>query len=76
MYTSNIKDFDSVIQKAVKEIERKYNCWIFLLTDNSYWYMSIFYIAGHGEKDIKICPVNANKYTMATAIRNYFRGGR
>ena len=76
MNTININDFDTVIQKTVKELEKKHKCLIFLLTDGDYLYMSIFYMAGYGVKDIKICAGIANKYTMAAAIRNYFRGGR
>lgn len=76
METININDFDFVIQKTVKELERKHHCLIFLLTDGVYWYMSIFYMAGYGVKDIKVCTEKADKYTMATAIRNYFREGR
>ena len=75
MKPENINDFDKVIQKTIKELEVKNHCLIFLLNDGVYRYMSIFYMAGYGVKDIKLCTVSQDRYTTAAAIRSYFRKG-
>lgn len=74
MNVNGINDFDIVIKKAVREMEAKHNCWVFILNDETDWYMSIYYFdEKEMVKDIKLNPLGESKYKLATAIRKYFR---
>ena len=74
MNVHGISDFDRVIQQVVKEMEAKHNCWIFILSDEPGWYMSIFYFDGKEmEKEIKLTPIGKSKFSFASEIRKYFR---
>ncbi len=74
MNVHDINDFDKVIKSTVKEMEQKHNCWIFILSDESDWYMSINYFGElRLDKEIKLNPMSESKYKLATAIRRYFR---
>lgn len=74
MNIHSINDFDKAVAKTVKEIETKHDCWIWILSDDNYWYINVCYITSQQlETEVKMCPLNSNGYELATAIRKYFR---
>ena len=69
----NINDFDKVITSVVHEMESKHNCWIWILSDESNWYINVCYIEDQRiEQEVKMCPIGSKKYEMARAIRKHF----
>lgn len=74
MNIHNINDFDKVITKTVHEMEKKHNCWIWILSDERDWYINVCYYEDQRiEQEIKISPISEGKWAFATALRKYFR---
>lgn len=74
MYPHSLDEFDNVIQKCVREMEKKHNCWIFISNDDNYWYMSVLYLNIIKKAEyIKLTSLEDSKFKTATAIRRYFR---
>ena len=66
---------DKVVESTVQEMENKYNCLVFILYENRRFYMNVMYTdpLKTGGIEIPLAKLGDSKYTLATAIRRYFR---
>ena len=75
MNIHNINDFDKAITRTVREMEAKHNCWIWILSDETDWYINVCHIESQQiEKEVKMCGLEETKWDLAMAIRKHFRG--
>lgn len=69
-----MSDLDRLLDKCVNEMQRKYNCLVFLKHDGSRVFMDVLFLNMDQATDIQLGNVSDNKEALACAIRQWFRG--
>lgn len=74
LMVERLVDFDTVVVKAVTELERKHGCMIFIQTDNVDRYAAVVFADGRMIPATKLCGVGESKFALCTALRRFMRG--
>lgn len=65
---------DKLLDKCVAEMQRKYNCLVFLKHDDTRICMDVLFLNMDQVTDIELGNVSDTKEAVAIAIRRWFRG--